>query len=106
MSVTPKGNDVFERFTDQARQTVRNAAGAAQRLNDDRVGDEHILLALAAPNCGVARAVLSRSGSARKRPNSPSRPSGGGAGREGRPGRSRGRTATRTWPPVNTGPVP
>jgi ATP-dependent Clp protease ATP-binding subunit ClpA len=62
MGVTPKGNDVFERFTDKARQTVRTAVGAAQRLNDDRVGDEHILLALAAPNSGVAGAVLSRSG--------------------------------------------
>ena len=52
---------MFERFTDNARGTVRAAVATAGRLGDDHVGAEHLLLALAAPGGGAA-SILARSG--------------------------------------------
>jgi ATP-dependent Clp protease ATP-binding subunit ClpA len=49
---------MFERFTKPARAVVVAAQGAARRLGDDHVGDEHLLLGLLAEGGGVAAKVL------------------------------------------------
>jgi Clp amino terminal domain, pathogenicity island component len=52
---------MFERFTKPARGVVVAAQGAARRLGDDHVGDEHLLLGLLAGGAkggGVAAKVL------------------------------------------------
>jgi ATP-dependent Clp protease ATP-binding subunit ClpA len=52
---------MFERFTRQAREVVVQAQAAARRLDDDHIGDEHLLLGLLAGDAaarGVAATVL------------------------------------------------
>jgi ATP-dependent Clp protease ATP-binding subunit ClpA len=49
---------MFERFTKQAREVLVEAQGAARRLGDDHLGDEHLLLGLLAEGKGVAATVL------------------------------------------------
>lgn len=39
---------MFERFTAEARQVVVDAQEVARRLDDDRIGSEHVLVALSA----------------------------------------------------------
>ncbi|WP_055587226.1 Clp protease N-terminal domain-containing protein [Peterkaempfera griseoplana] len=53
---------MFERFTAEARQTVVLAQGEARTLHHDRVGTEHLLLALADGAPGPAAGVLHRHG--------------------------------------------
>jgi ATP-dependent Clp protease ATP-binding subunit ClpA len=52
---------VFERFTQEARETVIGAQVEARQLRDERVGTEHLLLALLAQDT-PSTAVLSRYG--------------------------------------------
>jgi len=54
---------MFERFTAQARATVKAAQAQARALRHDRVGTEHMLLALLDPEAaGVAAQVLRDAG--------------------------------------------
>lgn len=49
---------MYERFTDRARRVLQNANQEAQRLNNDYIGTEHILLGLLRESQGVAARVL------------------------------------------------
>jgi ATP-dependent Clp protease ATP-binding subunit ClpA len=53
---------MFERFTTQARSLVRNAQQEARDLGHHWIGTEHLLLALLAPQSGIASAVLGGAG--------------------------------------------
>jgi Clp amino terminal domain, pathogenicity island component len=49
---------LFKRFGDRPRRVVREAVGVAQEMGDDRVGTEHLLLALTSDGEGLtARAI-------------------------------------------------
>lgn len=52
---------MFERFTHEARETVVQARVEARRLHSDRIGTEHLLLALLAQETPTT-AVLARHG--------------------------------------------
>jgi hypothetical protein len=49
---------MYERFTDRAREVMELANQAAQRLNHDYIGTEHILLGLIKEGTGIAARVL------------------------------------------------
>src|SRR5439155_3418759 len=49
---------MYERFTDRARKVMQLANEEAQRLNQEYIGTEHILLALIKDGSGVAANVL------------------------------------------------
>jgi ATP-dependent Clp protease ATP-binding subunit ClpA len=53
---------MFERFTTEARQTVVGAQDEARRLHAERIGTEHLLLALLSQEGSTSAAVLSRHG--------------------------------------------
>jgi ATP-dependent Clp protease ATP-binding subunit ClpA len=53
---------MFERFTDPAREVVKQAQVEARELRHDRVGTEHLLLALLAEGAGLAARALSEAG--------------------------------------------
>jgi ATP-dependent Clp protease ATP-binding subunit ClpA len=53
---------MFERFTDRARTVVKQAQVEARQLRHDRVGTEHLLLALLAEGEGLAARALHESG--------------------------------------------
>jgi ATP-dependent Clp protease ATP-binding subunit ClpA len=53
---------VFERFTKPARRIVVLAGGEAGRLGDERIGDEHLRLAMLHRDVGLAGAVLAHCG--------------------------------------------
>ena len=81
---------MFERFTNDARHVVVVAGTEADRLGDNYVGDEHILLALCGPRSGAAGAILARCGvtaeaveqalAAARRGQRPRDPEGAGSG--------------------------
>ena len=52
---------MFERFTSDARQVVVHAQAEARRLRHDRIGTEHLLLAMLAAGA-QSRVVLARHG--------------------------------------------
>src|SRR5260370_13478714 len=54
--------DMFERFTDQARQVVTLAQEEARMLKHNRIGTEHILLGLIQVDDGVAAESLESMG--------------------------------------------
>ena len=56
---------MFERFVKSARDVVKNARGHALRLNQTQVRAEHLLLALAGPEAGIAAEVLAGNGMTR-----------------------------------------
>jgi ATP-dependent Clp protease ATP-binding subunit ClpA len=56
---------MFERFTDKARAVVRQAFEERQSLRHDRIGTEHLLLALMAVEDGIAAQVLREAGADR-----------------------------------------
>jgi ATP-dependent Clp protease ATP-binding subunit ClpA len=56
---------MFERFTDKARAVVRQAMQERAALRHDRVGTEHLLLALMAVEDGIAARVLREAGADR-----------------------------------------
>ena len=56
---------MFERFTSEARATVVQAQAEARRLHHERIGTEHLLLALLAQDTPTA-AVLARHGLTRE----------------------------------------
>ncbi len=49
---------MYERFTDRGRKIMQLANQEAQKLNEDYVGTEHILLGLALEGSGIAANVL------------------------------------------------
>jgi hypothetical protein len=49
---------MFERFGDDARRVVVTSQEEARRLDHDAIGSEHLLLALASSDSGVASSVL------------------------------------------------
>jgi hypothetical protein len=49
---------MFDRFTERARQVMALARQEAQKLNNDYIGTEHILLGLVQEGSGVAAQVL------------------------------------------------
>lgn len=53
---------MFEKFTTRARQVVVDAQQEAHRLGHDRVGTEHLLLALVGPDGDGAARLLSGAG--------------------------------------------
>jgi ATP-dependent Clp protease ATP-binding subunit ClpA len=53
---------MFERFTIAARETVVGAKREARELGPGPIGTQHLLLALTAPEAGVASAVLHAAG--------------------------------------------
>lgn len=53
---------MFERFTTAARETVIRARQEAQELGPGPIGTQHLLLALASPDAGLAHDVLSAAG--------------------------------------------
>ena len=53
---------MFERFTDDARQTVVVAQDQARRLRHDHIGTEHLLLALAEQQGTASATVLAAHG--------------------------------------------
>jgi ATP-dependent Clp protease ATP-binding subunit ClpA len=53
---------MFERFTGPARATVLRAKLAARELGPAPIGTQHLLLALASPDAGLAHAVLRDAG--------------------------------------------
>jgi ATP-dependent Clp protease ATP-binding subunit ClpA len=53
---------MFERFTTAARRTVVGAQDEARRLHQNRVGTEHLLLALLAQEGSTSASVLARHG--------------------------------------------
>ena len=53
---------MFERFTTAARETVVRARQEARELGPGPIGTQHLLLALASPDAGVAHDVLSAAG--------------------------------------------
>jgi ATP-dependent Clp protease ATP-binding subunit ClpA len=53
---------MFQRFADRARRVVVLAQHEARTLNHDRIGTEHILLALLREGDGGAAQVLAASG--------------------------------------------
>lgn len=53
---------MFERFTGPARAVVVRAQQEARQLQHDRIGTEHLLLALLSPDSGIASTVLHRAG--------------------------------------------
>jgi ATP-dependent Clp protease ATP-binding subunit ClpA len=55
-----------ERYTDQARRVVALAQAEARALHHDRIGNEHILLALTEEREGGAAEVLARLGTDQK----------------------------------------
>jgi ATP-dependent Clp protease ATP-binding subunit ClpC len=52
--VRPRGNTMFEKFTDRARRVVVLAQEEARMLNHNYIGTEHILLGLVHEDDGVA----------------------------------------------------
>src|SRR5438309_6828034 len=50
--------DMFERFTDRARQVMALANQEAQRFNHEYIGTEHILVGLIKEGTGTAARVL------------------------------------------------
>jgi ATP-dependent Clp protease ATP-binding subunit ClpA len=61
---------MFERFTHEARRVVVGAQREAASLNHDRIGTEHILLALMSERAGVGSRVLTELGLERERTRS------------------------------------
>src|SRR4249919_207753 len=59
---TPKGYDMFERFTDRARRVVVLAQEEARMLNHNYIGTEHLLLGLIHEGEGVAAKALESMG--------------------------------------------
>ena len=57
---------MFERFTDQARQVVRQAQDEARALKHRYIGTEHLLLGLLGPDSGLAYTVLTGAGVTRE----------------------------------------
>ncbi|WP_432977976.1 Clp protease N-terminal domain-containing protein [Dactylosporangium sp. CA-233914] len=53
---------MFERFTDRARATVKDAKAEADALGHPRIGSEHLVLALLRGDGGVGREVLLAAG--------------------------------------------
>jgi ATP-dependent Clp protease ATP-binding subunit ClpA len=53
---------MFERFTGPARATVLRAKQAARELGPGPIGTQHLLLALASPDAGLAHTLLSEAG--------------------------------------------
>ena len=53
---------MFERFTDRARTVVKQAQVEARELRHDRVGTEHLLLAMVAEGGGLAARTLREAG--------------------------------------------
>jgi ATP-dependent Clp protease ATP-binding subunit ClpA len=53
---------MFERFTTAARETVIRAKQEARELGPGPIGTQHLLLALASPDAGVAHDVLRAAG--------------------------------------------
>src|SRR5256885_14724753 len=53
---------MFERFTAAARETVIRAKQEARDLGPGPIGTQHLLLALTAPDAGVAHDVLREAG--------------------------------------------
>lgn len=49
---------MFERFTDRARRMIVDSNEAAQKLNHNFIGNEHLLIALAGEEGGIAASVL------------------------------------------------
>ena len=49
---------MFDRFTDRARKVMGQAKAEAQRLNNEYIGTEHVLLGLVQEGSGVAANVL------------------------------------------------
>lgn len=53
---------MFERFTNDARETVIRARREARESGADPIGTHHLLLALASPEAGLAHEVLGEAG--------------------------------------------
>jgi ATP-dependent Clp protease ATP-binding subunit ClpA len=53
---------MFERFTTAARETVIRAKQEARELGPGPIGTQHLLLALASPDAGIAHDVLREAG--------------------------------------------
>jgi ATP-dependent Clp protease ATP-binding subunit ClpA len=53
---------MFERFTNEARETVVRARREAMESGPDPIGTHHLLLALASPEAGLAHEVLRGAG--------------------------------------------
>lgn len=53
---------MFERFTKSARESVKRAHSEAEGLHQHTIGTEHLLLALAHPDGGIAHTVLHQAG--------------------------------------------
>lgn len=53
---------MFERFTEEAREVVRQAQAESRDARAGHVGTEHLLLGLLAPTAGVAHEVLLEAG--------------------------------------------
>jgi ATP-dependent Clp protease ATP-binding subunit ClpA len=53
---------MFERFTNEARETVIRARREAMESGPDPIGTHHLLLALASPEAGLAHEVLRGAG--------------------------------------------
>src|SRR5207248_2206173 len=59
------GENMWQRFTERARQTVFNAQEEAKRLGNSEVGPEHLLLGLVSQKEIVATTILERLGISR-----------------------------------------
>jgi len=57
-TLTKKGIDMFERFTDRARKVMALANQEAQRLNHEYIGTEHILLGILKEGQGAGATAL------------------------------------------------
>jgi ATP-dependent Clp protease ATP-binding subunit ClpA len=53
---------MFERFTDRARKAVTQSCAEASKLGHDKVGTEHLLIALLADEASLAARVLREAG--------------------------------------------
>ena len=52
----------FEKFSEKARRVLSNAQLEAQRLNQDYIGTEHILLGIITETTSTANQILSNIG--------------------------------------------
>lgn len=49
---------MYERFTERAQKSLQLSTQEAERLGDEAIGTEHLLLGLSKENSGVAAAAL------------------------------------------------